>query len=151
MWRICTYLSYLWRICSNFSHEWQIPANSSHLWQLRSNVKVKRICHMCEKFERICRTCEEFVRLFHRCEKYVLTLASVKDARIFQMWQIRANPSLLWKTRTNLSHFVIRTLDMCDIFIKKSICNAFISRPPISLSTTLCCEKKYVEETSGCS
>ena len=27
---------------------------------------------------------------------------------------------------------------MCDKFIKKSICNAFISRPPISLSTTLC-------------
>ena len=87
---------------------------------------------MCEKFERICRTCEEFVRLYHRCEKYVLTLASVKDSH-------------------ESFTFLIRTLDMCDIFIKKSICNAFISRPPISLSTTLCCEKKYVEEISGCS
>ena len=102
---------------------------------------------MCEKFERICRTCEEFVRLFHRCEKYVLNLASVKDSDVTNTCESFISVKDSHESFT----FVIRTLDMCDKFIKKSICNAFISRPPNSLSTTLCCEKKYVEETSGCS
>ena len=43
-----------------------------------------------------------------------------------QVWQIHANPSLLWRTRTIFSTAVIRTHDVCDKFIKKSICNAFI-------------------------
>ena len=41
---------------------------------------------------------------------------------------------------------VIRSHGMCDKFI---ICS--FSRPHIFLSTTVCCEKKNVEETSGCS
>ena len=61
-----------------------------------SHVKVKRICHKVEKFERICHTCEELVRIFYRCYKYEFFTS------------------------------VIRMHDMCDKFIKKSICNAFI-------------------------
>ena len=95
------------KIRSNFSRVWQISANSSYVWQIRSNVKVKRICHKCEKFERICHTYEEFVRIFHRCDKYVQINHFCEGlARIFIS--------------------VIRTHDMCDKFIKKSICSAFI-------------------------
>ena len=48
---------------------------------------------------------------------------------------------------------VIRTYAICDKFRKKTI-NFVVSsysRPLVSLSTTLCCEKKNDEETSGCS
>ena len=73
------------------------------MWQIRSNVKVKRVCHKCEKFEPICHTCVESVRIFHSCDKYV----RMKDSHEFFT-------------------SVIRTHDMCDKFIKISICNAFI-------------------------
>ena len=46
---------------------------------------------------------------------------------------------------------VIRTHDMCDKFIKRVLVMRSYPRPLISLSTTLCCEKKNVEETSSCS
>ena len=82
-------------------------------------------------------TFEEFVRLFHRCEKYVLTLSSVKDSHEF----FRCDKYVRILHFCERLTFVIRMLDMCDKFIKKSICNAFISRPPISLNTTLCREK----------
>ena len=101
-----------------------------NVWQIRSNVKVQRICHKCENFERICHT-------WRIC------------ATFSQTWQIRVNPLLLWRTRTNFSDVTntcesftsvkdshesftsaIGSHDMSDKFIEKSICNAFISRPP---------------------
>ena len=80
------------------------------------------------KVKRICHKCEKFECICHTCEE----LASVKDSHEFFT-------------------SVIRTHDMCDKFIEKVFVMRSYSRSLISLSTTLCCEKKNVEETSGCS
>ena len=96
-------------------------------------MKVKRICHKCEKkIECIRHTCEEIVQIFHKCDNAYDSFTSVKDSHEFFT-------------------SVIRSHDMCDKFKKRVFLMRSYSRPQISLSTTMCCEKKNVEETSGCS
>ena len=101
---------------------------------IHSYVKVKQICHKCEKFERICHTYEEFVRILTDVTNTYDSFTSVKDSHEFF-------------TSVICSH------DMCDKFIKKK--RVFVMRsyprPLVSLSTTMYCETKNVEEIFGCS
>ena len=98
-------------------------------------------------------TCEFFTRVTEMWKSNE-SVTSVKNSNVFVTPVKNSCEFFTYVTRTYDSFTsvkdlhevftsVIRSHDMCDKFIKMRS----FSRPLISLSTTMCCEKKNVEET----
>ena len=96
-------------------------------------VRTERIFHMCDKYVRILHTCDRFVRMWKSNESVI----SVKISNVFVtnvknscecFTDVTNTCESLTSVKDSHEFFtsVIRTHDMCDKFIKRSICNAFI-------------------------
>ena len=115
------------------SHVFVTPVKNSkfsHVWQVRANFSHLWQIRSNVKVKRICHKCEKIDRICHTCEEFVRTFHRCEGL-------------------TRNVH--ICTQAMCDKFIKRVFVMHSYLWPLISLSITLYCEKKNVEETSGCS
>ena len=134
-----SHFGYVWNICTPY-----FEISTGTRFSQMSNFRRVKNSH--EFFKCVTNTCDFFTRVTDSFE-------CKRQTNLSQVWK---NPNVFVTPVTDSHEFftsVILIHVMCDKLIKRKwvfVMRSY-SRRLVSLSTTLCCEKNNVEETSGCS